>query len=266
MVQAFHPVGECIYCGGREGLSDEHILPYGLGGRMVLPSASCRQCATITGRFEGAVLRGSMREARAVAGYPTRRPRERPTEIEFRALSGDSVVPAVRSREDAPAFFLLPMFEPPRYMSGQSYGTGVNICGVETIHFGADPREVVDELGADGFQVHQTVPATELAQLIAKAGYAFYIASNGLFPREESPILPMILEGRDDGANWVGSREYSLQVESQRPTHALAAGEERRADGSVFGLARVKLFSECGATGYEVVVRAPGWQGYVPTA
>ncbi len=266
MTHTFDPVGECIYCGQTADLTDEHILPYALGGRIVLPQSSCRRCARITGQFEGAVLRGSMRAARAVAGYPTRRPRERPAQVEFRVLSGDSVESVLRDRDNAPAFFLLPMFEPPRYTSGQPYGRGVNICGIETIQFGADPRVVADELGSDGFQIQQVVQATELARLVAKAGYAFYVASNGVFPRSESPVLPMILEGKDDGANWVGSVPYTLNVETQHPTHAMAAGQELQNDGSVFGLARVKLFSECGATGYEVVVRAPGWEDYVPTA
>ncbi len=36
------PIGRCIYCGGRKGLLDEHIIPYGLGGNLVLPEASCK--------------------------------------------------------------------------------------------------------------------------------------------------------------------------------------------------------------------------------
>ena len=39
----FKPVGECIYCGARAGLSDEHIVPYALGGTFFLPLASCQK-------------------------------------------------------------------------------------------------------------------------------------------------------------------------------------------------------------------------------
>src|SRR6266849_10676082 len=57
------PIGRCIYCGAAEfdpgsgcKLSDEHIIPEGLGARLILPEASCKQCALRTQRFENAIL------------------------------------------------------------------------------------------------------------------------------------------------------------------------------------------------------------------
>jgi hypothetical protein len=49
----------CIYCGTQadqteaKELSDEHIIPYALGGNLVLPKASCDRCAKETHAFEG---------------------------------------------------------------------------------------------------------------------------------------------------------------------------------------------------------------------
>jgi len=63
----FASQGACIYCGSSDDLTDEHVVPYGLGGKMILPKSSCRRCAMITGQFEGKVLRGFMRDGRAVA-------------------------------------------------------------------------------------------------------------------------------------------------------------------------------------------------------
>lgn len=40
--------GRCIYCGsdgGKEGLRDEHVIPFALGGRIVIEGGSCRDCA-----------------------------------------------------------------------------------------------------------------------------------------------------------------------------------------------------------------------------
>jgi 5-methylcytosine-specific restriction endonuclease McrA len=45
-------VNRCIYCGTLENLTDEHIIPYGLGGRSILPKASCSECSNITTNFE----------------------------------------------------------------------------------------------------------------------------------------------------------------------------------------------------------------------
>ena len=50
--------GACIYCGATDAaLSDEHVVPYGLGGSHVLRKASCCRCAAITSKFERKVMR-----------------------------------------------------------------------------------------------------------------------------------------------------------------------------------------------------------------
>jgi hypothetical protein len=52
----FPPVGRCIYCGsdgGPDGLREEHIIPYSLGGNAVLEEASCSRCEAITSYLEG---------------------------------------------------------------------------------------------------------------------------------------------------------------------------------------------------------------------
>ncbi len=76
--KTFEPAGHCIYCGRTDGLSDEHIVAYGLGGTIVLPRTSCPQCRKITGRFEHMVLRGPMWDVRALRGFPSRRPGDYP--------------------------------------------------------------------------------------------------------------------------------------------------------------------------------------------
>jgi len=48
-------VGYCIYCGGTDGLSKEHIVPYFLAGGFTLPKASCKECSKITQKFEEAL-------------------------------------------------------------------------------------------------------------------------------------------------------------------------------------------------------------------
>ena len=61
---SYKPVGTCIYCGATEytpgssePLAEEHIVPEGLGARLVLPAASCRSCEAKTSNFERANLR-----------------------------------------------------------------------------------------------------------------------------------------------------------------------------------------------------------------
>src|SRR5450759_2184663 len=84
-----NPVGSCIYCAKPEGLTDEHIVPLGLGGNFILPKASCKKCNAITSAFELKVLRGFMLDARTAGQFPTRRRKQRPTTLPLRAKRGD---------------------------------------------------------------------------------------------------------------------------------------------------------------------------------
>ena len=70
---SYKPHGRCIYCGTIDALQREHIIPFGLSGSAVLPKASCRRCAEITGRFENDVLRGPLWAVRVYRKLRSRR-------------------------------------------------------------------------------------------------------------------------------------------------------------------------------------------------
>lgn len=67
------PIDQCIYCGSHAGLSDEHVLPYGLSGDIVLRKASCKACAAETSRLEHKLLRGHWWPYRQILGLKSRR-------------------------------------------------------------------------------------------------------------------------------------------------------------------------------------------------
>ena len=78
MAFRFEPVGICIYCGKKNAkLGDEHIIPYGLGGQLILQAASCKACETITAKFEGVVQRTIYGDFRMRHNLPSRRKRDR---------------------------------------------------------------------------------------------------------------------------------------------------------------------------------------------
>lgn len=73
---SYEGTGRCIYCGLPESgnnLSDEHIIPYGLGGRMVFKRASCIECSNQTHAFEGNVLGTFFKIPRRRLGIKSRR-------------------------------------------------------------------------------------------------------------------------------------------------------------------------------------------------
>ena len=70
-------VGRCVYCDSTSDLSDEHVVPLGLGGTWILEDASCAHCRDTTSKVELRVLREHFLALRTVAEMPTRRKRER---------------------------------------------------------------------------------------------------------------------------------------------------------------------------------------------
>jgi hypothetical protein len=205
------PIGRCVYCGCSEGLTDEHIVPFALGGNYVLPKASCKPCAKITSQFEQRVLRGFMLSARTVGGLPTRRPKERPTSFEMEVGEAEDLRTVEFSVDNFPAFLQLPHFAAPGFFGGLPFKSGLVVCGFDTIHFGKDPKELAEEQGFKTIRQSTTIKATDFARMLAKIGYCAAVAEYGFLPIESVPVLPFILGTADDGNVWLGSADFSTE-------------------------------------------------------
>lgn len=150
---SYPPLGECMYCGAKDKLSDEHIIPYAMYGKLVFPQSSCDDCAVITSKIERKVLRGFTFDARVVGNFPSRRKMDRPTKLKAKLLTADdSVVEKEIGVSEMPAFLTLPTFAPATALSGKPPVRGVNIVGIETLHFGKNVEEFVTEHNASGLQ------------------------------------------------------------------------------------------------------------------
>jgi hypothetical protein len=109
------PAGECIYCHRTPPtvkLTEEHIIPEGLGGRMVLPEASCDDCSDETHAFEGHVsgrMIGDVRRHFGVRGKKRKRPRHPTAYVEREGETHAVQVPL----EAHPAVLAMPVFGPP---------------------------------------------------------------------------------------------------------------------------------------------------------
>ena len=78
--------GECIYCGALAKdveLTDEHIIPFSLGGKAVIREGSCKECARETAKLENEIAHKVLWDFRAHVKSPTRRKKSRPTELPF---------------------------------------------------------------------------------------------------------------------------------------------------------------------------------------
>jgi hypothetical protein len=86
----YNSVGYCIYCGSARHLTDEHIIPLGLRGRLVLPNASCSVCSIKTSKVERTCLRTMYGALRLVYGLPTRRKSSRPKALQLKVKRTES--------------------------------------------------------------------------------------------------------------------------------------------------------------------------------
>lgn len=121
----FDPVGSCIYCGAVDDLSDEHIIPFGMGGRWVLPASSCLGCAAITSAFERRLLQsGAWWPLRRALEIGSRRPRRQPNAFQAteKTLKGTRSITV--SIGDHPLCMVLLRFEPPACLSGRPLPEG----------------------------------------------------------------------------------------------------------------------------------------------
>lgn len=78
-VQArFAEVGQCIYCASRDygSLTDEHIIPDGLGGDLILPKSSCTRCARPIHQFETGLMKSTLHDVRGSFGIRSRKRRK----------------------------------------------------------------------------------------------------------------------------------------------------------------------------------------------
>jgi hypothetical protein len=101
------------------GLTDEHIIPYALGGNVQLLQASCKSCARITGALEGYVGRKVLWDFRVHAKSPTRRPGERPDVLPARISMGEGEAQTLELPiGDHPYFMPMPVWGMPGLLAG----------------------------------------------------------------------------------------------------------------------------------------------------
>ena len=109
----YGPVGPCIYCGttGSEcnPITDEHIVPEGMAGAIILEKASCRDCARIISRAEGLCQRKMFPGIRALYGlYGKRRKKTRPMAFKLRLKTARKLLEKLIPLDEYPFMAMFP--------------------------------------------------------------------------------------------------------------------------------------------------------------
>jgi hypothetical protein len=239
------PLGRCLYCLA-EGipLTEEHLIPRALGGRLTLRDAVCEPCRRITGRFEQVTLDREFAVPRTLLALKRRRARGTgPNRLPPVVLAGGPAEPAVLAADTFPRGFSLPAFEP----AGLS---------TDTARADTPPRiDFVDcrlDLGTP--TRHATAVSAPLAdphayaRSIAKWAYALAVAERGLECCDTLPMRDLMLGRRDDVFAFVGNPDTR-----ERAAREWLHDASVREDGPWL-IVTLALFASAGMTPYEIVI------------
>jgi len=266
--------GVCIYCGrhaDKVKLTDEHTMPFSLGGNVILEKASCLDCANVTKNFEGYLGRKVFGDFRTHAGTQTRNKKDRPSSLQAKiTLRGREFV-----REfdvgDHPFFTSFPVLPVAGILSGDQPRREYKWVNAHVFH--SIPPNIRETLGMHSHEkatLHYpdiTVDTNKFARAIAKIAYCTAVMKWGiggfrpLIIRQlilgEYPFVPYLVGLHPNASMAVANPEVMHEV-------SFAITEYKRL---ALITARVRLFANSGAgdegpPSYEVVVGAPsiGWR------
>ena len=248
----------CVYCNSVGVLEDEHVLPFGLGGKLVLKRASCRACAIETGRLEQRLLRGQWWPYRKSLGIATRSkdyPRYRPANLI--PLAGEKRPVEVLSDEVPVVLFF--DFDEPSILADRIRPEAPFARQMLLKQIKQGPSRVLEDSAMRRllpwekleFPIH--FDSHDVLRFIAKVAHCYAILQRGPNACEEY-FLPSLILGKTDGAlTYVGNCSTQL-LKPKLPGNGLHAMFERNV--GEFLVVDVQLFRDAGNPPpiYEAVV------------
>lgn len=187
--RTYSAVKRCIYCGSEtyaEGspgrLGDEHIIPEGLGGRLILKEASCKECETITSRTELEWLRSSFYAARVQKVFGKKKKRV-PTTLPLKITANGAVVTKAVPLKKYPALVVTLLFDSPEVLNGhepvEKVLTGGVACGMLPT-FGELMKEHL-AVGAVTIEPpRKSATSIQLGRMLAKIAHSYAVAELGI--------------------------------------------------------------------------------------
>jgi len=167
--------GECIYCGALAKdveLTDEHIIPFSLGGKAVIREGSCRECARETAKLENEIAHKVLWEFRAHVKSPTRRKKSRPTELPFTySIAGGERLTKSVPIVDHPFFTPMPVWGRPGLLTGKQPTTEFEHCKAHV--FSSVPPNIKQTLAlGDGVPAELPFPEFQINHNLYARGIA----------------------------------------------------------------------------------------------
>jgi hypothetical protein len=199
--------GRCIYCGsdgGKDGLRDEHIIPYSLGGNTEIENASCRDCERRINPVDTHLAHAVFGQYRIHAGVQTRNPKERPATLPAQFTVGDKEISLDLPIKDHPFSLALPIWGNAGFFESLPIDNPFPEPLMHIYH--SMPPNMHETLGVaetDEFKIWSTgrLNATLFARGIAKIAYCHTVIKYGL-DGFRPLVLPDIILGRFAGVSY----------------------------------------------------------------
>jgi hypothetical protein len=262
--------GECIYCGASGDattLTDEHIIPYSLGGNAIILRASCKSCAAETASIEQELGRKTFWDLRLNVREQTRRPKDMPKALPFDA----SIMDGGRERfiaeiADRPFFTTMPVWGPPTMLSGAVASDDFSTAKAHVFYWiPPNIRETLKLEPSDTAEIQipdSKINIDKFARAIAKIAYCQAVVKWGLHGFRRLAITDIILGRYRFVSQFVGCQI----ADPDRPLpnnvkHLIRLSDEGIGSMRLL-LAEVRLYGSSGTKShglptYSVVVGAP---------
>lgn len=228
--RSVRPVGQCIYCWTvQQPLSDEHVVPYGLSGTLVLPQSSCSVCAQKTSKLERRLLRGHWWPYRQFLGLKSYRSKNTLPDLQVTIEKANGEKTPATLPMAKHSFAMVFRLAPPTVLSGSvstevPYATEVFLRTLGPMPGAVRVQGKVHRLAPDEkLNVPVNFHAPDLCRFLAKVAHSYAIYRRGVDACEEY-FLPRFVLGEEAGAmTYVGGASSSV-LGSWLPgegTHAL---------------------------------------------
>lgn len=240
---------ECMYCGATGYRTDEHVIPYALGGRLLVYRGSCVVCQEKAKPFESQLMRSEMANVRFVRGLPSRSKHLRAANVPVTVVDKDGGTRVMHVPvEEAPILLSFPVFPLPKMCSGDA-GTGLDLLGSTTAIYGADAEEFLRQHGGKTLKLGGNVYPVSFARSIAKMAYGLaWMARLDRAIPDLSLLARAFLDEPESLGRFVGTETEPYQ--SHPGLHRVGTV---RAIGDVLVM-EIQLFAECGAPTYLVAL------------
>jgi len=197
-------INKCIYCGGL-GETDEHIIPFSLGGTDMLLKASCEKCRKKTEECESNTLKHHWSEVRALLKTPSRRGKlyKRSSSLDVILEDGTETTLSFKNSE---SLGLLPFLEfpLPAFFNPEGYEKGSRIKGTRLLYANPDYKKILKEKGVKTIKPTIFFKGCDFEKMVIKIAYCYVIQRLGIDGMEECFVLPTINGERDDVGRWMG--------------------------------------------------------------